>query len=145
MQNLSVSTDDARDVLNIISSKILTKIFILFPDPWTKKRQFSRRLVNKSFLKKCLRKVKEKGQIVLATDWEDYANEIEKILLKLKKENIVEILKLENDLVCEDEKFKNITNTNFAKRAKLEGRRITLFVISKTPAKYTSLFADLFN
>ena len=130
--NLYISTDDARDILNIVRGNILTKIFVLFPDPWTKKRQFSRRLVSKSFLNKCLRKLRKNGQIVLATDWHDYAKEIEETLLELKHENNLSVVKLGNDFVCSEEKFKNIVNTNFAKRAKVEGRGITIFIVEKT-------------
>ena len=134
LKNLFVSCDDARDVLQKISKENLGKIFILFPDPWTKKRQFERRLVNEKFLEKCLEKLKKNGEIIFATDWANYAQEIENILKILEIKNKVTFEKVnnnENEKENNFEEFTNILNTNFAKRAKREGRAINIFVIKK--------------
>lgn len=130
LQNLYVSDCDARDVLEKFSKNSLSKIFVLFPDPWTKKRQFNRRLINENFLKICLQKLKNGKEIVLATDWRNYAEGIEKILENLKEKNKIEFVKFgEIGESCLE--FKNIYETNFAKRAKREGRKINIFVIKK--------------
>lgn len=128
LENIFVSKDDARDILKEISKNVLSKVFILFPDPWTKKRQFERRLVNLQFLKDCLKKLKTKGEIILATDWENYALDIEKILNVLKDKKYIDYKKFTKE---ELSKFPNICNTNFANRAKREGRNITVFVSFK--------------
>jgi tRNA (guanine-N7-)-methyltransferase len=143
LKNLFVSTCDARDILKIISKESLSRIYILFPDPWTKKRQFSRRLVNRKFLQKCVSKLGTDGQIVLATDWEEYAVEIENVLQELKGKHKLKIKKFEDSIVQTDERFKNIVNTNFANRAKREGRKITIFILEKTVTK--KLFVRFFR
>jgi len=135
LKNLFVSTNDARDILKIISKESLRRIYILFPDPWTKKRQFSRRLVNGKFLQKCVSKLGTDGQIILSTDWEEYAGEIEKTLQELKGKNKLKVTKFEDNIAQTDERFKNIVNTNFANRAKREGRKITIFILEKTVTK----------
>ena len=53
------------------------RVHIYFPDPWHKKRHKKRRLIQKEFLSLLAEKMKAKGRIHLATDWEDYAEHIE--------------------------------------------------------------------
>lgn len=143
LKNLFVSTHDARDILKKITKESLSRIYILFPDPWTKKRQFSRRLVNRNFLNKCLSKIKREGQIVLATDWEGYAQEIEKVLGELKGKSKIKITKYEDSVVMSETRFQNIVSTNFANRAKKEGRKITIFILEKTITR--KLFVRFFR
>ncbi len=142
LQNLFLSSCDVRDILKEISLQSLAKIFILFPDPWTKKRQFNRRLVNENFLKICLQKLKADGEIILATDWENYAEEIEKNLENLKNKREIDFQTISDESLNSQE-FQNICETAFAKRAKREGRKINIFIIEKTKTK--SLFRKIFN
>ncbi len=58
------------------------KIYVLFPDPWPKKRQKKRRLINLEFVKS-LRKITTKNsEIFIATDDEDYSRQIRDCFLK---------------------------------------------------------------
>jgi tRNA (guanine-N7-)-methyltransferase len=129
LDNLFVSADDARDILKSIPRKSLKRLCVLFPDPWTKKRQFSRRLLNLKFLKQTFKKLTFDGQMIIATDWVEYAVEIEKDLGKLKEK--IEYKKFVGNDLENDERFQNICTTNFAKRAQREGRVITIFIFKK--------------
>ena len=77
IQNAKVFHGDVRNLLNLFKHKTVDRFYILFPDPWTKKRHKSRRLLtsaNIGFFSKIL---KSKGYICIATDVEDYSLEIE--------------------------------------------------------------------
>jgi tRNA (guanine-N7-)-methyltransferase len=59
------------NLLPLLPDGMLEGIFILFPDPWPKKRHHKRRLVQTSFLEECYRLLKPKGVIRFASDHPD--------------------------------------------------------------------------
>ena len=78
LNNIFLIYGDARDFLNKLKKPILDYIFILFPDPWPKKKHWKRRLINKDFLFQAKNSLKNKGQIIIRTDWEDYDTDLAK-------------------------------------------------------------------
>ena len=52
----------------------LSNTFIMYPDPWPKKRHFKRRLVQLSFLEFLAKKTKYDGKLFFMTDHTDYFN-----------------------------------------------------------------------
>lgn len=58
----------------------LQGVNIFFPDPWPKKRHHKRRLIQTEFLNLLAEKLQRNGLLHLATDWEDYAHHMIKIL-----------------------------------------------------------------
>jgi tRNA (guanine-N7-)-methyltransferase len=58
----------------------LDRIFILFPDPWPKKRHHKRRLIQPATAALLARKLAPGGRIELATDWKDYAQHMRAVL-----------------------------------------------------------------
>ena len=58
---------------------------IFFPDPWPKRRHHERRLIQKSFVEKLIGRLKPQGLIHLATDWQDYAKHMLKVLSDQKE------------------------------------------------------------
>ena len=77
IQNARVFHGDVRDLLNLFKHETVDRFYILFPDPWTKKRHKSRRLLSSSNVGYFLKILKSKGYICIATDVEDYCIEIE--------------------------------------------------------------------
>lgn len=124
--NLTVVYGDAREVMSKLEEKVLDQLFVLFPDPWPKLRHHKRRLLQKDFIKNCVEKLKLDGVLYIATDWENYAEEIEKVLIELANINILQYLKLLDSPIS-----KNVLQTTFAKRAQKEGREITIFSLRK--------------
>jgi tRNA (guanine-N7-)-methyltransferase len=49
---------------------------VFFPDPWPKKRHHKRRLLDPGFLDILAGSLKPNGLLHVATDWDDYANQI---------------------------------------------------------------------
>ena len=77
IQNARVFHGDARNLLNLFKDKAVERFYILFPDPWKKKRHKSRRLLSSSNLGYFSKILKPEGYICIATDVEDYCLEIE--------------------------------------------------------------------
>ena len=55
-------------------------VHVFFPDPWHKKRHHKRRLVNPEFAALLVRKLAPDGRLHLATDWQDYAEQMWDVL-----------------------------------------------------------------
>ncbi len=121
IENTLLIQEDAREVLEKIENQSLAGVFVLFPDPWPKKRHNKRRLLKQGFIKSLLEKIEIGGELILATDWQDYANEIEIALKNLEKEINIKAFELG------DFESKIIKETTFAKRAIKEGRNISIF------------------
>ena len=77
IQNARVFHGDVRKLLNLFKHKTVDRFYILFPDPWTKKRHKSRRLLSSSNIGYFSKILKPDSYICIATDVEDYCIEIE--------------------------------------------------------------------
>lgn len=73
LANIRLYMGDARDVLRALPEAVLARVFILFPDPWPKKKHVKRRLVNPSTLSLVARAMKPGAELRIATDIGDYA------------------------------------------------------------------------
>jgi tRNA (guanine-N7-)-methyltransferase len=79
IRNLRIIEGDIWEVLTqhwIDSS--LDAFHIFFPDPWPKRKQSKRRLLQPAFILLLAKKLKPGGRVHIATDWVPYAEEIEK-------------------------------------------------------------------
>ncbi len=52
-----------------------SRMHLLFPDPWPKKKHHKRRMVNQSFCESLVRILKEDGEFIFKTDHTDYFEE----------------------------------------------------------------------
>jgi len=68
LQNVRVYPDDARDFLDALPDGSLDMCFVLFADPWPKKRHASRRFIGRENLDRLARVLRQGGQLRLATD-----------------------------------------------------------------------------
>ncbi len=81
LQNLKVINEDAVQVLQqAIPENSLDGIYLFFPDPWPKKKHCKRRIVQPGFVEQVRRCLKPDGVFHIATDWEDYAQHILKVM-----------------------------------------------------------------
>ncbi len=72
LENLRIYDGDVRDLLPRLPAASLTRVFILFPDPWPKSRHNKRRLVQDDTLDELARVLADNGGLRLATDDPDY-------------------------------------------------------------------------
>jgi tRNA (guanine-N7-)-methyltransferase len=76
LRNVRVCAEDARAVLRWLPKGAINRAFILFPDPWPKKKHVKRRLINRSLLDELGRVMKPGGELRIATDIGDYLRTI---------------------------------------------------------------------
>ena len=118
LSNIKIYNGNAIDVVDTLDKNTLTTIYILFPDPWPKKRHHKRRLISKYNLDKFSNVLKKGGQLFIATDHEEY------------QYWILEIMSNRSDFRwicsgCNDFKSKpyEYPETKYEKKAILAGRR----------------------
>jgi len=70
--NIRVHPGDARDLLDVIPEGALDRVYLLYPDPWPKKRHWKRRFVNAGNLDQLARAMRPGAELRIATDIEDY-------------------------------------------------------------------------
>lgn len=81
LQNLRVMEHDATEVLTqMIAPDSLDGIHVFFPDPWPKARHHKRRLIQPPLVAQLIRRLKPGGYLHLATDWQDYADQMAEVL-----------------------------------------------------------------
>lgn len=74
-KNIRLHNGDARELIAALQGRSLSRIFILFPDPWPKTRHHKRRLVQPSFLDELARVMVTGSRLRFATDVRSYADE----------------------------------------------------------------------
>ncbi len=75
LTNVWLWPDDARTLIERLAPASIARVFILFPDPWPKRRQQKRRLIQPAFVAGVARLLKPEGQVRFATDVASYADE----------------------------------------------------------------------
>ncbi len=74
LTNVRVLAGDARPLLRLLPQAGIGRAFILFPDPWPKKRHHKRRLVSVATLDEIVRILRPGGELRMATDAAEYAS-----------------------------------------------------------------------
>lgn len=72
LENIRIYDNDARHILNILEPESLDRVYILYPDPWPKKRHRKRRFVTSENLKLIAKVMKPGADLIIASDIEDY-------------------------------------------------------------------------
>lgn len=71
-----ICADAAVVVAQRIPMRSLDAVYLLFPDPWPKKRHHKRRLLQQMFLDQLRERLRPGGYLHIATDWQAYAEHI---------------------------------------------------------------------
>lgn len=81
LTNIRIIQHDAVEVLeHMIAPDSLDGVHIYFPDPWHKARHHKRRLIQPKFVALLVSRLKPGGYIHLATDWQNYAEQMLEVL-----------------------------------------------------------------
>ncbi len=77
LTNIRLICGDAkRFVEEVLPDRSLDRVHVYFPDPWPKRRQHKRRLLDPLFVHALAKKLRTGGEVRLATDHADYYAEI---------------------------------------------------------------------
>lgn len=68
LQNIRILPDDCRPFLKALPKEIFSKIFLLFSDPWPKRRHHDRRVINPDNLDLFSSLMKKNAELRVATD-----------------------------------------------------------------------------
>ena len=81
LSNIRIIQHDAVEVLrDMLADHALDGAHIFFPDPWHKSRHNKRRLIQAPFVALLVKKLKPGAYLHVATDWQDYAEQVLAVL-----------------------------------------------------------------
>ena len=87
LNNISIFHGNVHQLLDeYCPHNSISEIWILFPDPWPKKRHFKRRLINVNFFNKIRDFLKKNAIIHIASDSKSYISDILLTMHQVKKE-----------------------------------------------------------
>lgn len=115
IQNIRIYNWDARELLEKIPNSSIDKVFILFPDPWPKKKQNKKRIINAEFLDLLKLKLKNGGILFFASDILNYVE----WTMNLAKDKFQPLFKDLNECKKEPEWW---IKTRYQEKAIKEGR-----------------------
>ena len=75
VQNVRIHPGDARDLFDVLPDGSVEKAFLLYPDPWPKKRHHRRRFVTPEHLAPLSRATAKGAEFRVATDIPDYVRQ----------------------------------------------------------------------
>ncbi|HHL19096.1 MAG TPA: tRNA (guanosine(46)-N7)-methyltransferase TrmB [Thiothrix sp.] len=82
LKNIRILNDDAVEIIQQrIAPKSLDRVQLYFPDPWHKKKHNKRRIVTAEFVNLLASRLQDNGVLHMATDWEHYALQMERVML----------------------------------------------------------------
>ena len=126
LSKVKVFMDDARVLLEVLPDLSISKLFLLFPDPWPKTRHKQRRFINAENLKVFERILKIDALIYIATDVNSYVK------------HVLEIFNHHSgfDWVADSaddwrNPWDDWENTRYFSKAKLSGRQITFLIFKR--------------
>ena len=113
LTNIRIHDDDVRYLLERLPPSCLARIYVLYPDPWPKKRHHERRIVNVDTLKQFHALLKPDGVFLFASDIADY---VDWTLRECRDHGGFSLVNNSS------EPFENWFQTRYEAKAKREGR-----------------------
>ncbi len=87
LNNISIFHGNVHQLLDeYCPNNSISELWILFPDPWPKKRHFKRRLINVDFFYKLRAFLKKNAKIHIASDSKSYVSDILLCIHQVKKD-----------------------------------------------------------
>ena len=86
---VKIFNKDVRILLDLLPNNFFSKVILLFPDPWIKRRHKKRRLFGKLNINLFLKALNKNGEVYFGTDVENYFLEVEDFFLKRKESFLI--------------------------------------------------------
>ena len=80
LKNISIYSEDVRPFIKSLPDHCIDMIFIMFPDPWPKKKHLKRRLLNQEMLNDLMRISTPMSGLRFASDHHDYIQNVGTLL-----------------------------------------------------------------
>jgi len=124
--NVRLHFGDASELLAWLPDAAITRIDLLYPDPWPKRRHWKRRFIQGDSLKQLARILKAGGELRFATDIADYAAYA--LARVLQAEEFVWTAKCADDW---RKPWPDFAGTRYETKAKREGRKPAYFTFRR--------------
>ena len=127
LSNVRLYFGDASELIDWLPAGALSRIDLLYPDPWPKRRHWKRRFVQDDSLKRLARILKSGGELRFATDIADYAAYA--LARVLRSPDFVWTAEQASDW---RKPWPDFAGTRYEAKAKREGRTPAYFIFRKT-------------
>jgi len=117
LSNLKILPGDAWELLEWLPDGVLNGIYMLYPDPWPKRRHWKRRFVQEDTLAAFARVMHSGAELRFATDVDDYAEWM--MLCGSQSSSFICTRQYEDD---QRKPWPHFPGTRYEERAKMEGR-----------------------
>ena len=117
LSNVRIHPGDVRELFDVAPEDSVDRVFLLYPDPWPKRRHHRRRFVSPEYLEPLARMMRPDAELRIATDVPDYA-----------RQAVVELRRNGNFRWCAArradwmDRWEGWESTRYEKKAKREGR-----------------------
>ena len=125
--NVRLYFGDASELIDWLPASAITRIDLLYPDPWPKRRHWKRRFIQDDSLKRLARILKSGGELRFATDIGDYAAYA--LTRILRSHDFVWTAECADDW---RKPWPDFGGTRYEAKAKREGRAPAYFIFRKT-------------
>jgi tRNA (guanine-N7-)-methyltransferase len=126
LSNIRLHFGDASELIDWLPDAVLSRIDLLYPDPWPKRRHWKRRFVQDDSLKRLARILKKGGELRFATDIADYAAYA--LVRVLRSKDYVWTAECAADW---RQPWPDFDGTRYEAKARREGRRPAYFIFSR--------------
>jgi tRNA (guanine-N7-)-methyltransferase len=126
LSNIRLHFGDASELLDWLPAGTLTRIDLLYPDPWPKRRHWKRRFIQDDSLKRLARLLKPGGELRFATDIADYA--VYALARVLRSRDFAWTAECADDW---RKPWLNFSGTRYETKAKREGRAPAYFIFRR--------------
>lgn len=123
IQNVFIYDNDARGIIKQLPCDSVERFYVLFPDPWPKKRHNKRRIINNETIELLLSKSTKDGVVTIATDHEQYADHISELLVDYNNKKL--------QLSTSEDCSAAGVLTRYCQKALQKGLKINLFKVFK--------------
>ncbi len=124
--NVRLHFGDASKLLDWLPDASLSRIDLLYPDPWPKRRHWKRRFIQDESLHRLARILKRGGELRFATDIADYA--VHALARVLRSKDFVWTAQCADDW---RKPWPDFAGTRYEAKAKREGRTPAYFTFCK--------------
>ena len=127
LANVRLYHGDASELIDWLPAASLTRIDLLYPDPWPKRRHWKRRFVQDESLARLARLLKSGGEFRFATDIASYAEHV--LMRILRSEDFTWTARIADDW---RKPWDGFVRTRYEAKAIREGRTPAYFIFRKT-------------
>jgi tRNA (guanine-N7-)-methyltransferase len=124
--NIRLHFGDASELLDWLTDASLSRIDLLYPDPWPKRRHWKRRFIQDDTLKRLARILRKGGELRFATDIADYA--VYALARVMRSPDFVWSAECADDW---RKPWRDFAGTRYEAKARREGRQPAYFIFRR--------------